>query len=78
MMTDAQPNIHDIVAELEVLTNELKCAIDENQRRILLKQFRELLDGADRIAARYSPTERRDDATPESIHADEHLALYQT
>ncbi len=63
LMTDVQPNIHDIIAELEILTNKLKCATDENQRRIFLRQFRELLDGADKLAAKYYPTERRDDVT---------------
>lgn len=56
MMTDTQPTIHDIVTKLEALTNKLKCATDENQRRIFLKEFRELLDRADQVA-RHFPTE---------------------
>jgi hypothetical protein len=56
-MTTIAPTIQNIVAELDILTNKLKCTTDEDQRRTLLKQFRALLDGADRLAARYPPTE---------------------
>jgi hypothetical protein len=54
-MTTIEPAIHDIIAELEILTNKLKCTADEGERRALLKQFRILLDGADKLAARYPP-----------------------
>jgi hypothetical protein len=56
-MTTLQLGIHDIVAELEILTNKLRCTTDEGERRALLRQFRVLLDGADNLATRYSATE---------------------
>jgi hypothetical protein len=57
MMIDTQPKVHDIVTKLEALTNKLKDTTDDAERRALLKRFRELLDGADRLIARYPPSD---------------------
>jgi hypothetical protein len=49
MMTDTQPTIREIVARLQVLTNQLRDTSGGSERRALLRQFRELLDEADKL-----------------------------
>jgi methionyl-tRNA synthetase len=56
-MTDSHPTIHDIVAQLKILTDKLKRTTDENHRRALLKQFRLLLDQADTAVRGVPPAE---------------------
>ncbi len=52
MMIDIRPTIHDIVARLDVLSDKLKRATGDTDRQALLKQFRMLLDEADRVIER--------------------------
>ncbi len=52
MTTNLQPTIHDVVAQLNILTNKLKDSANEDDRRALLKQFRILLNEADKIIER--------------------------
>jgi hypothetical protein len=56
-MTSVQPTVREIVAELDVLSQKLKSTLDDDERRTLLKEFRSLLDGAEKLVARYPPTE---------------------
>jgi predicted nucleic acid-binding Zn-ribbon protein len=48
-MTQTQGGIRDIAARLKTLTDKLKRTTDQDDRRALLKQFRALLEEADKI-----------------------------
>jgi hypothetical protein len=49
MMSIGKPTIHDIVAQLTLLTEQLRRTASGDDRRVLLKQFRALLDQADQV-----------------------------
>lgn len=51
LMTETQPTIHEIAAQLKILTEKLKHASNQEDRHALLKEFRTLLDQADQLGA---------------------------
>ena len=50
-MTEIQPTIHEIAAQLKILTEKLKHTSNQEDRHTLLKEFRALLDQADQLGA---------------------------
>jgi len=50
-MTEIQPTIHEIAAQLKSLSEKLKNTLNQEDRHILLKEFRMLLDQADQLGA---------------------------
>jgi hypothetical protein len=58
MMTSTKPTLHEIIAELNSLTQKFPHTNQGEERRAWLKQFRALLDQADQLAGR--------DITPEN------------
>ena len=50
-MTEIQPTIHEIAAQLKILSEKLKHTFNQEDRHTLLKEFRMLLDRADQLGA---------------------------
>ena len=52
MPKESDSNFHDIAAQFRTLSEQLKTTTSSAERQDLLKQFRMLLDHADKLSAR--------------------------
>jgi type VI protein secretion system component VasF len=66
-MVDALATLQNLTAQLEALSQQLKCIHDPEQRQALLKQFRSVLDHTDElIAQEFLPRSDASDAAGSS------------